>query len=101
MLVDLGHDVYQDEFERAFLEQAAEAYQVCASLCHQVLRMPPGPFKSSCADNFVHLRGRPQVSARAVTTLDSKEYRVQQEPCSPRVHLWWCKRDLLLPYGHM
>mmetsp|Transcript_20563 Transcript_20563/g.61882 ORF Transcript_20563/g.61882 Transcript_20563/m.61882 type:complete len:739 (+) Transcript_20563:362-2578(+) len=27
MLVDLGHDVYQDEFERAFLEQAAEAYQ--------------------------------------------------------------------------
>jgi len=28
MLVDLGHDVYQDEFERGFLQTAAEAYQV-------------------------------------------------------------------------
>jgi Cullin family len=28
MLVDLGMDVYQDEFERSFLQTAAEAYQV-------------------------------------------------------------------------
>ncbi len=30
MLVDLGHDVYQDEFERGFLQTATEAYKVGA-----------------------------------------------------------------------
>lgn len=32
MLMDLGPNVYQEDFERAFLQEAAEFYQVrCAS----------------------------------------------------------------------
>lgn len=33
MLVDLGRDVYQDEFEHGYVRQAEEAYQVPTSSC--------------------------------------------------------------------
>jgi hypothetical protein len=45
MLVDLGMDVYQDEFERSFLQTAAEAYQVqdpfsASQCCAVAVRWP-------------------------------------------------------------
>ena len=35
MLMDLGPNVYQEDFERAFLKETAEFYQVrLAAICH-------------------------------------------------------------------
>ena len=39
MLVDLGQDVYQEEFERAFLKEAAEFYKGRARLDSTTARM--------------------------------------------------------------
>ena len=39
MLMDLGPNVYQEDFERAFLQEAAEFYQVCPASSLSLLRL--------------------------------------------------------------